>query len=543
MRQLRVLLAAWLMVCALGLSPARAQGEFPRVIPFSGTADGNSSPSKPVGITFSIYEAASGGTALFVETQFVMLQTHRRFEVLLGAATPGGLPADLFAANQALFVGIQVDGQPEQTPRTMFASVPYALKAADSDMLGDLPASEYVTEAEAASGNAYTDAQVAAEAALRAAADTTLQSNIDTEAATRAAAGATLQSNIDAEAGARMNADATLQGNIDALASRVQTRVTGSCGAGASMVSVNADGSVNCVSVDTNPGDDITSLIAGAGLSISGSGNTRTLINTGDRNPADDITELTAVVGIAISGSGNSRSITNTGDISPLDDITFLSGSGGIAVTGSGNGRTIGHSTWSCGANSSIRTIGSDGTVVCEPDDVGGGGSVTRSVNLPLPSFLNFSIGQALDFIPSNGTGPDLALSTGNLAIEYDADTDGAGPDEADAHYIGTTFMVPPDYSAGGSLALRVSKNAHTGIEEVLRCSVFVNGVASVISATTTITGAASALYILTPPPSMPYAAGSSATVWCLANDITSNFDRDDVVRIHAVEFRYTATP
>lgn len=58
-----------------------------------------------------------------------------------------------------------------------------------------------------------------AEATARQTADTTLQANIDAEANTRAAADTTLQNNIDAEALARANADTTLQANIDAEAS------------------------------------------------------------------------------------------------------------------------------------------------------------------------------------------------------------------------------------------------------------------------------------------------------------------------------------
>ena len=68
------------------------------------------------------------------------------------------------------------------------------------------------------------------EASDRAAADTTLQSNIDaevaaraaaitSEAATRSTADSTLQANINAEATARETKDNTLQGNIDAEAS------------------------------------------------------------------------------------------------------------------------------------------------------------------------------------------------------------------------------------------------------------------------------------------------------------------------------------
>jgi hypothetical protein len=56
----------------------------------------------------------------------------------------------------------------------------------------------------------YTDSAVAAEAALRSAADTTLQNNINAEESARIAADTTLQNNINAEESARIAADALL---------------------------------------------------------------------------------------------------------------------------------------------------------------------------------------------------------------------------------------------------------------------------------------------------------------------------------------------
>ena len=531
----RSLLAA-VVVCALFVNPVTAQ-DVPRVVAFSGIADGTSPPSKPVAITIAIYDDAAATSPLFLETHTVQLGQNRQFDVLLGSATGGGLPAALFDNNAARWIGVQVAGLPEQSPRIMVVSVPYALKSADSDKLGGLPASEYLTEFDPSSANAYTDAQVAAEAAARAAADTTLQSNIDAEAAARAqgdidtlgaanahtdasvaaeaaaraaadttlqsnidaeavaraqgdintlaaantytdasvaaeaaaraAADTTLQSNIDAEAAARAQgdidtlaaantyttaqvaaeaaarsaADTTLQSNIDAeaaaraqgdidtlaaantytdaqvaaeaaarsaadttLQSNIdaeaaaraqgdinalaaansyadaqvaaeaaarsaadalrQLRVTGACGANSAMVSVNLDGSVNCVSTDVNPGDDITSLLGGAGISITGAGNARTITNTGDTNTADDITSLTAGLGISIAGSGNARTIINAGDPNPLDDITSLTAGTGISISGSGSSRTIGLDSASLFANANGVTFGNGGSGV-----------------------------------------------------------------------------------------------------------------------------------------------------------------------------------
>ena len=313
---LRSLIAS-VVVVALLVIPAAAQ-EVPRVVAFSGTADGNSPPSKPVAITIAIYDDASSSTPLFLETHTVQLLQNRRFEVLLGSATPGGLPEALFANNAARWIGVKVASLAEQTPRIMMVSVPYGLKAADSDKLGGLPASEYLTEIDPSEANAYTDQKVAEEAAARSAADTTLQSNIDAEAAARAqgdidtlgAANAYTDSKVAAEAATRAAADTTLQSNINGLTAAA-----------------------------------ITSLIADGGISISGSGNSRIITNTGDTNTADDITSLNGGAGISISGSGNSRTITNAGDINAFDDITSLIAGNGISILGAGNSRTVAGNT------------------------------------------------------------------------------------------------------------------------------------------------------------------------------------------------------
>ena len=121
----------------------------------------------------------------------------------------------------------------------MLASVPYALKAGDADLLGGTPASAFLTDFDVSA----LEESVAAEAAARAAADNTLQNSINNLAA-----------------------------------------------------------------------DAITSLNAGTGIAVGGSGNSRTITNTGDPNMMDDITSLNAGTGIAVGGSGNSRTISATGN-------------------------------------------------------------------------------------------------------------------------------------------------------------------------------------------------------------------------------------
>jgi hypothetical protein len=83
---------------------------------------------------------------LWSETQSVQAGPGGHYTVLLGAAKSEGLPADLFTAEQAHWVGVSVDGQAEQ-PRILLVSAPYALKAGDAETLGGLPPSAFLMAA------------------------------------------------------------------------------------------------------------------------------------------------------------------------------------------------------------------------------------------------------------------------------------------------------------------------------------------------------------------------------------------------------------
>jgi hypothetical protein len=117
----------------------------PRLIKFSGILlDQQGQPLKgPVGVTFSLYAQQSGDSALWMETQNVELDAKGVYAVLLGANTAAGLPEEMFRSGEARWLGIQPEREPEQ-PRVLLVSAPYALKAADADTLGGLPASAFV---------------------------------------------------------------------------------------------------------------------------------------------------------------------------------------------------------------------------------------------------------------------------------------------------------------------------------------------------------------------------------------------------------------
>ena len=115
----------------------------PPLIPFSGTMTDLSDEPLVGTVTaiFALYEEATGGVPLWGDIQMVQTDAAGGYLSLLGAATE--LPVDLFASSQALWLGIQPEGQAEQ-PRVRFFSVPYALKAGDADTLGGRPLSDFI---------------------------------------------------------------------------------------------------------------------------------------------------------------------------------------------------------------------------------------------------------------------------------------------------------------------------------------------------------------------------------------------------------------
>jgi hypothetical protein len=116
----------------------------PRLVRLGGTVkDLNGSPlTGVVGITFALYSERTGGAALWLETQNITVDSNGHYTVMLGATKLEGVPAELFASEQAQWLGVQPQGQAEQ-PRVMLVSVPYALKAGDAETLGGKPASAY----------------------------------------------------------------------------------------------------------------------------------------------------------------------------------------------------------------------------------------------------------------------------------------------------------------------------------------------------------------------------------------------------------------
>src|SRR5690242_14281889 len=150
LKQARVMasLLMLLLLCGSGRAQQTAASEttvVPPLVNFSGVlADLRSKPLIDVTkVTFSLYRNQQGGTSLWTETQNVQPDQGGHYWVMLGSTTSTGLPPVLFAAGEARWLGVEVEGQPEQ-PRVLLVSVPYALKAVDAQTVGGLPPSAFI---------------------------------------------------------------------------------------------------------------------------------------------------------------------------------------------------------------------------------------------------------------------------------------------------------------------------------------------------------------------------------------------------------------
>ncbi len=142
---------------------ASASTAVPALVPYSGTLteiDGKLI-SNETAVTFLIFKDQSGGEPLFAETQAITPDSTGHYRIQLGATLPNGLPTDLFSTGEARWLEIQAAGHAPQS-RVLMASVPYALKAADSATLGGLPASAFVLAGSKAAGFAADATSAAA---------------------------------------------------------------------------------------------------------------------------------------------------------------------------------------------------------------------------------------------------------------------------------------------------------------------------------------------------------------------------------------------
>jgi hypothetical protein len=130
----------------------------PQLVNYSGVLlDANGKPlTGSVGVTFSLYKDSQGGAPLWMETQNVQADKGGHYTAALGSSKSQGVPADIFASGEARWLGVQAQGQAEQS-RVLLMSVPYALKALDAETVGGRPASSFMLAPATAAGGSNTE--------------------------------------------------------------------------------------------------------------------------------------------------------------------------------------------------------------------------------------------------------------------------------------------------------------------------------------------------------------------------------------------------
>ncbi|MGD0571143.1 MAG: hypothetical protein ABSA78_22325 [Candidatus Sulfotelmatobacter sp.] len=128
------------------INDASVSSSVPLVVRFSGSMKelNGTIASGTRTIAFGLYKTQTGESPLWSETQTVSLDEEGRYTVLLGAASPSGVPATAFAAGEPQWIGVTPDDGVER-PRIEIVSVPYAMKAADADTLGGKSAADFVS--------------------------------------------------------------------------------------------------------------------------------------------------------------------------------------------------------------------------------------------------------------------------------------------------------------------------------------------------------------------------------------------------------------
>jgi hypothetical protein len=131
-RQLIVLILAAVLTLFSVVS-----GEAPHLVNYQGRlVDSGGEPvTTTTSVIFTIWNDSISGDALWSESRSITPGANGVFSVLLGSVNP--VPDSAFAASET-YLGIQVGGDPEISPRQRLASVPYAISTAQWTLSGDV---------------------------------------------------------------------------------------------------------------------------------------------------------------------------------------------------------------------------------------------------------------------------------------------------------------------------------------------------------------------------------------------------------------------
>lgn len=374
--------------------------------------DANNHPlGGTVGVTFSLYREQEGGSPLWMEAQNVRADASGHYTILLGATKPEGLPLELFTSGEARWLAVKADREPERE-RVLLVAVPYALKAADAEMLGGRPASAFqlapsVSESTPATFGASTSASPTTNQNTRAGANATSLASVTGAgttnfvplwtSATNIGNSGIFQSttrnigigNTNPAAKLDISGGAFIRGVLKLPSIGIATASAGAKSNPIDLVASSFNGSV-VKAIDQTFRLQAESV---ANNTASPSGKLNLLFASGTLAPAE--------TGVSFSSSGNVRALTGTFASSNSSQILSLTqnGTGAALVAFSAvNNGIVGQTT---GAGRQNGVLG-----------IGGSGST-------------FSIGVQGQSQSSNGSGV-VGVSTGSTGIGVSGRTTGA---------------------------------------------------------------------------------------------------------------------
>lgn len=464
-----------------------APSTVPRLVRFAGTAsDLDGKPlSGALNLTFSLYSEQTGGSPLWQESQNVQADAMGHYSVQLGASSPDGMPAQLFVTGEARWLGILVAGQTEQ-PRVLLLSVPYALKAADAETVGGLPASAFVLAANqplTGSGNKLS------------ASNTPTNANASTKNGTPPANPAvTGKGTIDFIPMWDSASDI-----IDSIIFQKTSEIGINTTAPAATLDVNGKADLRDTLTLFPKSTDSTLAVNGTLFKIASTGAVTFI--SGQKFPgAGTITGITTATGSGLSGGGTtgtlSLKVPSAGITNAMladSKITLNSSTaGGLTTPGAmtlGTTYTIGLKT--CSANQVLQYSGTawacssagTGTITGVTAGTGlTGGGTTGSVSLTNTGILSLTAGTGITV--SSGQTPTLAVNTavvpllsaanaftGNLSSAGELAAGGvpngnvaSGTIEVDAAHLNTGSYGPGLLFGGGGEG--IASNRNSGVNE-----------------------------------------------------------------------------
>ncbi|MCH9032635.1 MAG: hypothetical protein IIB00_10315, partial [candidate division Zixibacteria bacterium] len=116
------------IVFALVSAPLPIQASAPQLVNYQGLlTDGAGDPlDTTVNITFTIYDDPSAGSAIWTEIQTSVAVVAGQFNILLGSVTT---LVDTVFNDTTRYLGIQVGGDAELTPRSRIVTAPYSFRS------------------------------------------------------------------------------------------------------------------------------------------------------------------------------------------------------------------------------------------------------------------------------------------------------------------------------------------------------------------------------------------------------------------------------